>query len=295
MTAIAISAVTLAVATFELSMADWPSGFVLLGVLPLAALLFCGCALWSATLLLRIRNGGAKFALPFLIYALTLAVLVYAPLQQIALQQNFYWHRQDRERIVARVEAGELKPNVGYNKNLIALGDREPNVSAGGNDIVVDETGRRHLCAVPDLPRPEALFHRLPARAVRAAIPRTSSSSRTSRRAGSSAMTRTGTSWRIKLGPLKPAPCADAARLPARHAPAYRESRTRFRIKQAIELGAACFHARGELGLGNLLPPHQFVKLPHQHALDSPRGYAFVRFRPPSGNHRRTIQLCPSC
>ena len=76
-------------------MADWPSGFVLLGVLPLAALLFCGCALWSATLLLRIRkDGGAKFALPFLICALTLAVLVYAPLQQIALQQNFYWHRQ---------------------------------------------------------------------------------------------------------------------------------------------------------------------------------------------------------
>ena len=41
---------------------------------------------------------------------------------------------------MARVEAGELKPNVSYNKNLIALGDREPNVSAGGNDIVVDET-----------------------------------------------------------------------------------------------------------------------------------------------------------
>ncbi|XIA65232.1 hypothetical protein ACFIOY_02145 [Bradyrhizobium sp. TZ2] len=137
-TAIAISAVTLSIATYELSMADWPSGLVLLGVLPLVALLFCGSALWSATLLLRIRNGGAKFALPFLIYALTLVVLVYAPLQQIALQQNFHWHRQNRERIVARVEAGELKPNVGYNKNLIALGDREPNVSARGNDIVVD-------------------------------------------------------------------------------------------------------------------------------------------------------------
>ena len=31
-------------------------------------------------------------------------------------------------------------PTSSYNKNLIALGDREPNVSAGGNDIVVDET-----------------------------------------------------------------------------------------------------------------------------------------------------------
>jgi hypothetical protein len=138
--AIAISAATLSIAIFELSMADWPSGFVLLVVVPLVALVFCGCALWSATLLLRVRIGGAKFAFPFLICAATLAVLIYAPLHQIALQQNFHWHRQNRERIVARVEAGELKPNVGHNANLIALGNREPNVSAGGNDIVVDET-----------------------------------------------------------------------------------------------------------------------------------------------------------
>jgi hypothetical protein len=139
-TAIAISAVTLSIATWESLMADWPSGFVLLGVLPLAALAFCGCGLWSVTLLLRVRDGGAKFTLPALVYALTLAVLVYAPLQQIALQQNFHWHRQNRERIVARVEAGELKPNVDYDRNLIALGDREPRVSAAGNDIVVDAT-----------------------------------------------------------------------------------------------------------------------------------------------------------
>src|SRR3954466_3705551 len=109
---IALSAVTLSVATFELAMADWPSGFVLLAVVPLMALVVCGCTLWSATLLLRIRNGGAKFALPFLVYALTLAILIYAPLQQIALQQNFDWHRETRERIAARIEAGELKPNV---------------------------------------------------------------------------------------------------------------------------------------------------------------------------------------
>ena len=135
-----ISAFTLALATFELSMADWPSGVVLLGIVPLAALLFCGCGLWSATQLLRIRRDGVKFVFPFLICAGTLAILAYAPLQQVALQQNFYWHRQDRERIVARVEAGELKPNVDTNENLIALGNREPNVSAGGNDIFVDQT-----------------------------------------------------------------------------------------------------------------------------------------------------------
>jgi hypothetical protein len=140
MAAVAVSALTLAVATFELAMADWPSGFVLLAVVPLLALVFCGCMMWSATLLLKVRSGGARFALPCLIYAATLAILAYAPLSQIALQQNFRWHRQDRERIVAQVEAGELTPNVSYNRNLIALGDAAPNVSAGGNDIVVDET-----------------------------------------------------------------------------------------------------------------------------------------------------------
>jgi hypothetical protein len=112
---------------------------VLLGILPLTALLFFGCCVWTATLLLRIRKGSVKFALPFLICVATLALLQYAPLHKVALQRNFHWHRADREWIVARIEAGELKPNVSYNENLIALGDNEPNVSAGGNDIVVDQ------------------------------------------------------------------------------------------------------------------------------------------------------------
>jgi hypothetical protein len=137
--AASICAGTLLLATFELSMADWPSGLVLLGILPLTALLFFGCCVWTATLLLRIRKGGVKFALPFLICAATLALLQYAPLHTVALQQNFHWHRADRERIVARIEAGELKPNVSYSENLIALGDNEPNVSVGGNDVVVDQ------------------------------------------------------------------------------------------------------------------------------------------------------------
>jgi hypothetical protein len=134
-----ICAGTLLLATFELSMADWPSGLVLLVILPLTALSFFGCCVWTATLLLRIRKGSVKFALPFLICAATLALLQYAPLHKVALQQNFQWHRADRERIVARVEAGQLKPNVSYNEKLIALGDNEPNVSVGGNDIVVDQ------------------------------------------------------------------------------------------------------------------------------------------------------------
>src|SRR3954469_19346090 len=127
--------VTLSVAMFDLSMADWPSGFVLMVILPLASLLFFACGLWSATLLLRIRKDGVRFAVPFLICALTLAALVYAPLQQVYLQHDFRARRADRERIVMRGENGELIPNVDGNKKVIALGEREPYVSAGGNDI----------------------------------------------------------------------------------------------------------------------------------------------------------------
>ena len=133
-----VSLVTLSIAIFELSMADWPSGFVLLVLMPLAALLFFSCCLWSASQLLRIRKDGAKFALPFAICALTLAALVYAPLQQIYLEYDFRARRADRESIVARVENGELFPNVSHNKNLIALGADAPRVSAG-NDIVIDD------------------------------------------------------------------------------------------------------------------------------------------------------------
>jgi hypothetical protein len=135
-----VAGLTLFIATFELSMADFPSGLVIMAIVPLAALLFFACLVWSASQLLRIRGDGAKFAIPFLICAGTLAALQWAPLQTIYLKHNFWTHRADRDKIVERVENGELFPNVGHNRNLIALGARAPNVSAGGNEIVIDDT-----------------------------------------------------------------------------------------------------------------------------------------------------------
>src|SRR5262245_26644588 len=133
-----VSLVTLATATFELSLGDFSSALVLLGIVPLAALLFFACLLWSVSQLLRIRKDGAKFAAPFAICVAALLVLQYVPLQQIYLDQNFWRHRADRVRIVERVENGELLPNVDYNKNLIALPRRNAKVSAGG-DIVIED------------------------------------------------------------------------------------------------------------------------------------------------------------
>jgi hypothetical protein len=136
----AVSLLALWIAAFEMPMADLPSGFMFFPVLPLTALAFVGCCLWSAFLLTRVRRYGARFAAPLLVCALTLAALAWAPFTQLWLQGNFLLYRADRERIVARVESGELAPNVAHNRNLIALGNNEPNVSAGGNDIVVDQT-----------------------------------------------------------------------------------------------------------------------------------------------------------
>jgi hypothetical protein len=138
LTAVIVCLVTLSIATFEMSMGDFPSAVVIMGIVPLAALLFFACLLWSASQLLRIRKDGARFALPFAICAATLLALQYAPLQQIYLSQNFWRHRADRIRIVERVESGELQPNVDYNKNLIALARRDAHVSVGG-DIVIED------------------------------------------------------------------------------------------------------------------------------------------------------------
>ena len=134
-----VSAVTLAIAIFELSAMDvFPSALLLLGILPLTALVFFACLLWSASQLLRIRKDGVKFALPFAICVAALLVLVYAPLSQIYLSQNFWRYRAERVRIVERVESGELLPNVDYNKQLIALPRRDAHVSLGG-DIVIED------------------------------------------------------------------------------------------------------------------------------------------------------------
>lgn len=134
---LATSALALALAAFEMPMSDFPSGLEL-ATLPLLAVAFPVCGLWSLFLLTRIRACGARLALPFVVCVATLAALAYVPFTPIWLQANFWWHRTARERIVTRVEAGELVPNVAHNARLIAVPHDAHNVSAGG-EIVVDQ------------------------------------------------------------------------------------------------------------------------------------------------------------
>jgi hypothetical protein len=47
---------------------------------------------------------------------------------------------------VARVGAGEFKPNVDTNENLIALGGNEPNVSAGATTSSSTRPEKAPMC-----------------------------------------------------------------------------------------------------------------------------------------------------
>jgi hypothetical protein len=133
------SLAVLAVAAFDMSLTDWFPGLYFFPVQILLLISFLVCCIWSLVLLRHVARGHIRFAMPLLVCALTLVALIYAPFTRIWLHGNFWWYRTAREEIVARVESGELAPNVDYNSRLITLGNREPRVSSG-NYIVIDRT-----------------------------------------------------------------------------------------------------------------------------------------------------------
>ncbi|MBI5261461.1 MAG: hypothetical protein HY852_06545 [Bradyrhizobium sp.] len=134
---IALSLSALWIAAVEIPMAQWPSPAMVF-VLPVLAPLFLGCSLWSTFVLTRWRRHGPAVAVPFLVCATTLALLLWTPFTQIWLQVDFWRYREARERVVAQVAAGELKPNVSYNPTLIALERGAPALSAGNEIVVAD-------------------------------------------------------------------------------------------------------------------------------------------------------------
>ena len=68
------------------------------------------------------------------------------PFADISIDIDFKIHKKAREEIVAKVYEGELKNNISYNSSLIALGSSYPTVSAGGNEIVVEEhDGKKYV------------------------------------------------------------------------------------------------------------------------------------------------------
>ena len=66
----------------------------------------------------------------------TLLIIVFVPFTDMSVYASFHLKLLSREDIVQ--QAGTLKNNVDYNNEMIHLPTGYPNVSSGGNDILVE-------------------------------------------------------------------------------------------------------------------------------------------------------------
>lgn len=142
---IAASVVALLAAAFHWTLVDRVPALIFMPLTELASVVPLAAATLAAVVaLVRARGLGRASRLALLVCSAAWIALATVPFTRIWLALNFRWHAAARERIVAEIASGKLKPNVDYNGALIALGPGEPHVSAGGNDVVVEmrEAGR---------------------------------------------------------------------------------------------------------------------------------------------------------
>jgi hypothetical protein len=79
--------------------------------------------------------------LVFFISLITLIIYSFFPFTSIALNLDFNTKLSERKQVVVLVQKQTLKPNVSYDSSLIKLPNNFPNVSAGGNEIIVQNYG----------------------------------------------------------------------------------------------------------------------------------------------------------
>jgi hypothetical protein len=140
------AAAVVLMAALEWSIIDVITGFLLAPLQGLVWLLFLGGFAWAIAVRLRSTSPGSAKSYPLLICVVGVALALFVPWTTLWLAANERVHRSDRERIVRQVQEGSIRPNVSYNRGLIALGPEAPDVSKGGNEIVVEEhNGQRYV------------------------------------------------------------------------------------------------------------------------------------------------------
>jgi hypothetical protein len=135
------AAAVILTAAFQWSIIDVVTPFLFLPLQGAAWLLLLAGFFWAVIVQARSRFRGRATSYPLLICAAGTVLALSLPWTTIWLAANERVYRTDRERIVRQVQDGSLRPNVDYNGALIALGSSSPNVSKGGNEIVVQERG----------------------------------------------------------------------------------------------------------------------------------------------------------
>ena len=120
--------------------------FLILPFIAVAGIIFLFYFISSIVYMWEYRKRHRYAAVPLIINAAVLLLVVFVPFTRLWLKWNFIHYRAKRERIVKQVLAGELQPNVEYNSHLIELDFSFPAVSLGGNQIVVEEhEGKKYI------------------------------------------------------------------------------------------------------------------------------------------------------
>jgi hypothetical protein len=94
----------------------------------------------SFVVLTKCKTIGKKAAmLPLSINIMTLVIILFVPLTKFWIKFDYWWYINEREKVIELIQSGVLSPNVNHNKSLIALPSSFPNISSGGNEVVVKE------------------------------------------------------------------------------------------------------------------------------------------------------------
>jgi hypothetical protein len=116
----------------------WLSPFIAPSLwLPVYALLLLALVLAIALPIRRWRTRRAASLLPLGLLVALVVAANFVDFTHLWLRANFALGRTARENIVRRIAAGELRPNVSYNSELIRLPLLYRELSPGGGEVIV--------------------------------------------------------------------------------------------------------------------------------------------------------------
>jgi hypothetical protein len=137
------SCLLLVTCALEWWLIDLVTPFLFPPLLLLVVIAYVASAVWGLVHAVRHRRQGWSAMAPLLVATAVGALVLLTPFTDLSLNLNYCWYRGARIRIVQDVQTGRLAP---AKRGVLALGSREPYVSMGGNDLLVEEhEGRRYV------------------------------------------------------------------------------------------------------------------------------------------------------
>lgn len=124
---------------FEWSLVDRVPANFYMELAGIVWMLFFLFAIVSFVALYELPDAGPIALVPLTLQVLAVLVVFYAPLNALWVKGDFLVYRDQRDAVVAKVQGGELVPNVPGRRGVIALDPSWPRLSAGGNEIIVDQ------------------------------------------------------------------------------------------------------------------------------------------------------------